>query len=371
MDEINTVLDQLETPIQPNAHLKSAIYQPKRISLNSQDDVTAPYAATQFDTSVFQYNSFRITLSRPVLYAKSVQLLRATIPTPFPTIPDGECVFWYYRIKDDVDPVAQNFTLDRLCYVRLVPSFVGYVEDDAGKNYGYNRTFNSYADVVTELRLAAANDPGTNDNTTYPRYFPNDVTFGFDERTNKFYMLGTDTGYRYIPASYNDANLRDPTMLNNFELATRIEYTNDEDPPPKLYYDQPVTPYRPLELRLGWTYSGYSPIVYYNAIASPFANVTSYANGYADLVNTQDLYVYLDFILGGTLDSAGNGNLLSVIPLATTNLGVAFYNNVVNNPITQLPETISEILVRLITDTGVPFNLPNNAIVNLEIGFTY
>ena len=368
MDEINTVLDQLETPIQPNGHLKSAIYQPKRISLNSQDDVTVPYGATQFDTSVFQYNSFRITLSRPVLYAKSVQLLRATIPTPFTTIPDGECVFWYYRVPYYIAPVASNFTLDRLCYVRLVPSFIGPVEDNTGINYGYNRTFNSYADVITELNLAAAHDPGTNANTTYPRYYANDVTFGFDARFNKFYMLGTDTNYRYIPASYNDANLRDPLLLSNFELATRIVY---DAGPPALYYDQPVTAYRPLELRLGWTYSGYSAIVYYNAIAAPFLNVTSYANGYADLVNTQDVYVYLDFILGGTLDSAGNGNLLSVIPLATSNLGVAFYNNVISNPITQLPETISEILVRLITDTGVPFNLPNNAIVNLEIGFTY
>ena len=368
------VIDQLPEYMTVSNPVKSAIFQPKRVSLNSSDDSYVSYDYNNFvsySLKPLQYSNFLISLKRPIIGAKSIQLLRATIPTAVPSLSDGECVFWYYRMLETTTTWTgtENIggTLAELCYVRLCPSF--YPPSFVGTQYGYNRTFQGYQDLVNELNKAAQADPGTNPNTSYPKYYPNDVVFGYDSVQNKITLLGNSAAHYYEPVAYLDPNLTNTTMLNNFAGYTWPSgyFVN------KPFYSQPVTNGRTLNLRLGWTFSNYNlNISYANlCIGGVSTGRTNYANSYANLVYTQDIYVYVDFILGGSLDSTGNGNLLSVVPLATSNLGVAFYNNVLNNPITQLPDTLSEIQVRLLTDTGDPFNLPNSAIVNLEIGFTY
>ena len=375
MLEAMDVIDQLPDFMTVSNPVKSAIFQPKRVSLNSSDDTTNIYNYSNFvsrSLDPLQFSNFQITLKRPILGAKSLQLLRATIPTAIPSLPDGECVFWYYRMLETLvtwtGTETIQGTLAELCYVRLCPSF--YPPSFIGTQYGYNRTFQGYQDLVNELNKAAQADPGTNPNTSYPRYYANDVVFGYDSVQNKITLLGTNAAYYYEPVAYLDPNLTNPVMLSNFATYTKpaapVFYNNS-------FYSQPIKTGRTLNLRLGWTYSNYNlNITSANlCIGGEGTGFTNYANSYGNLVYTQDVYVYLDFILGGTLDSTGNGNLLSVIPLATSNLGVAFYNNILSNPITQLPDTLSEIQVRLFTDTGDPFYLPNSAIVNLEIGFLY
>ena len=355
---------------------KSALYQPKRISLSSKDDIIKEgnnIKFTSYSLAPLYYNNFKIVLQRPVIQAKSIQLLRASMPTPVTNIPDSECVFWYYRTLE-TDLIAKNAvgdnsvgTLGELCYIRLCPSY--YPPYFIGTQYGYNRTFTSYNDIVTELNRAAAADPGNNPNTASPYYYPNDVVFGYDDRQNKITFKGLSALHYYQPVAFQDPNLINAAMLANFAqrtIPTASLYTNP-------FYSQPLSNVRNLNLRLGWTYTNYNiNITTANqCIGGVTTGAVNYANSYCDLVYSSDLYIYLDFILGNTLDSAGNGNLLSVVPLSTSNLGVAFYINQMSNPITQIPDTISEIVVRLFTDSGEPFNLPNSAIMNLEIAFAY
>lgn len=509
-NRLDSVLQHLEHPIEPTKALVSAVFQPKRISLNSQDDtnitVSNEGAATLPSLNTYQYNNFTITLQRPVLNAKSIQLLRATIPTPITNIPDSETVFWYYRLPtkftavfydltgavfnltylnytlkqdgtvvnsvnvtvwtyDLASALAGNVTnvydypthtligtmlptvttdqrsINTLCFVRLLPSFwsPSFYNSVYGFQLGYNRTFQSYQDLATELNKAAAYDPILGlAHPDPPNYYQNDVQFGYDATYNKMTFTGltTSDNYYYIPVSYTDVAIQScnyrttikdiqysaftvtytvgstnqlligfqitVTGAGNFNVtnapitgltATTItvlksvispgipvgvitaynpvldNFNRYAAPNQGRTMSNPLKLYRPLELRMGWTYNGYDrlPLLFNQTLA----NVAQQANSYCDLVNSQDVYVYIDFIGGGTLDSAGNGGLLSVIPLNTVNNGVAFYNNVQNNPITHLPEHLGEIKITLLTDTGDAFNLPNNAITNLELGFSY
>ena len=430
------IIDQLPEYMRLRDPLKSSVFQPKRISLNSQDDTNIAIAndpnVPSLDT--YRYNNFTINLQRPALNAKSIQLLRATMPTPITNIPDDECVFWYYRlyttltaeffdltdtpydlnylgytlqqngtVTNAVDDIVWTYDLESalagnvtnvydyplhvlvgtmlptvtvdpknvnsLFYVRLLPSYMSPTY--YGTQYGYNRTFTSYQDLVNELNKAAAQDRGLTTGINPPYYVANDVVFGYDATYNKITFKGLNAAtvpqpgnYNYIPVAYDDPVLQTPSMLSNF-----ASYTIPTFGIPFTMLSQPVKAFRPLQLRMGWTYNGYSKFVL--LFNQTLQTVLQQANSYCDLVNSQDVYVYIDFIGGGTLDSAGNGGLLSVIPLNTVNNGVAFYNNVLNNPITRLPEHISEIRITLLTDTGDPFYLPNNAITNLEIGFSY
>ena len=95
------------------------------------------------------------------------------------------------------------------------------------------------------------------------------------------------------------------------------------------------------------------------------------ANSYADLVNTSCVRVYCDTTFGSTQDSTGGGGLLSIVPVNTTNLGVGFYQNNFNNPLTKIPRIIPEINIRLLNDLGQPYLLPNSATVTLELAMEY
>ena len=103
-------------------------------------------------------------------------------------------------------------------------------------------------------------------------------------------------------------------------------------------------------------------------------------NSYPDLVNTSCVRIYADFTLSSTLDSLGSAlpigtstqqGLLSIIPINTNNLGVGFYQNNFNNPLTKIPQNITEIAIFMLTDQGVPFYLPNSATVLLELAIEY
>ena len=96
-----------------------------------------------------------------------------------------------------------------------------------------------------------------------------------------------------------------------------------------------------------------------------------YGNTYANLVNTAGIYLYVDFVQGSGEDSAGNGNLLSVIPINTANNSVGFYDKVTENTLKKIPSQIQSITVSMRDEIGNPFNLPNSAIVNFELGFSY
>jgi hypothetical protein len=55
----------------------------------------------------------------------------------------------------------------------------------------------------------------------------------------------------------------------------------------------------------------------------------------------------------------------------TQNLGVGFYNPAISNPLIKITGEIYQMRIELFTDTGAPYNLPNSAIVSIELACTY
>jgi hypothetical protein len=264
----------------------------------------------------------------------------------------------------------------------------------------YNRTFQDYDDLVTGLNQCA--------NDTLTASIPGDISFQYDARLNKIKMLGSDcfngtTGYYYLPCGYEDRNILTAmarAVLPASPLNGILGFYNPLD-----VYD----PFTSLNLRLGFTWNGlfsdiFSGNIYfvqpppqydiaelpldvwfYMRPADPAVQIGSggisipgtfqqnytTANSYAELVYTSCVRLYCDFALGSTQDSDGEGGLLSIIPINTTNLGVGFYQNNFSNPLTKIPKIISEIGIRMLDDQGQPFTLPNSATVLLELAITY
>ena len=492
---LQDVLNQLPAQSMNNLKFTSVLYQPDRVSLNSQDDVNNLFESDQY------YSNFRIRFARPILQAKSCQILRASIPTPIPNIPDSSLVFWYYKLP--ADPAYNNtlpYSINNLPFVLPRPQFLRFIRlspstvppEIVGATYAQNRSFSDYQDLVNELNVACVNEPlfdkGLLPLTSGCTWQSGDISFEFDALYNKITMKGNNTlgnppSYFYLPASYNDNNIfgrlqylswnafypyqqgdivtyLSPTLNttipyfciqntvalwqagNNYLIGQKVGYgrfvyiatvniVNSQVPPSQAFPSWKVsstgilptnatywTPYVPaanelnailadpnqqlfnyvqtpcvsytpplvvgqtLNLRTGFTWNGsfqnyadlanlVRPVVANQNATPPTFSVFNFANTYPNLVNTSCVYVYADFINGSTQDSAGNGGLLCVVPLNTANNAVAFFQATINTPLLKIPSNLTEIQIRMLDENGLPFYLPDSAVVNLELQFTY
>lgn len=296
----------------------------------------------------------------------------------------GQLGVWWNPVTLPVDGTRPNYfdlnDPDKLNVFYLVPTFGDVAEAQPAADEGiYNRTFQDYADLVASLNVAI-NANNINIGT------PDDVQFYYDQTLNKIQMIPNATevaaGYSYLPAGYEDPRVNAmQTQLNTI-------------------YENMFLPGYTLNLRCGFTWNGIFPdpvavgnpwtsslflnsLYWYIRPFDPvFAPVPAWdrqiitANSYPDLVNTSCVRVYADVALGSTEEGQIVGQqqqtgLLSIVPVNATNLGVGFYQNNFNNPLTKVPRIISEIGIRLVNDQGQPFLLPNSATILLELGITY
>lgn len=295
-------------------------------------------------------------------------------------IENGDTDYWIVYDSSSRATLRINY----LRYIRLAPSFCqpelmnGYVG-------GYNRTFQDYDDLVSELNNSTIDDLNegepSNNYVGEFKFVPNQISFAYDTRFNKILFTGLDTLYSYLPVASDDpiwflaaVELKQRDIQN-----TRFQFSGAI---------QPITPYQPfrnLNLRLGFSYATYPqgdnflnmlrPIPPY--IQNPpleLGNYTAYdhiAPGYCDLCYSACCFIYCDLTGGSTLDTIANKALLATLPMNTPNLGVGFHSLPLNNPLTKIVNQIYEVYIELRTDTGQPFYLPNNAIVSLELILTY
>ena len=142
------------------------------------------------------FSSFTIDLPRPLLSVKALEMLTCNMPLCTQNIPDTACAFWYYRLSlySGKYPNPNN-----LYFVRLLPSYYKpeFVRDF--ENYGYNQTFNGYADVATQLALSTTQDLAqvnlTETTAGAPfyriQYLNNDeIKLTYDSAINKFKFAG-------------------------------------------------------------------------------------------------------------------------------------------------------------------------------------
>ena len=352
------------------AEHQSRVFQPERYSFSSKDD----QITLASDGIVGFYDSFRIQLRVPILGIKSLELLRASVPCITPSFPDTELVFFYYRLPKQSgydEPVPPS--IEYLQCVRLQPSYVP--TDLISSVYPVNRVYSNYSDLLGELNKACLYDLNN------PYFIAGDISFSLDSN-NKFSFTGINafsaenpTGYFYSYAGYSDANtetakavLKNATQ-NNFGIQGLL--------------GQPYFLGRNLNLRLGFCWSGeilsqndyrnhIRPVPNYFLGNPVMFNVPTYtAETYADLVYSANLNLYCNLIGGSAYDSTGRPDLLSIIPLNSGQLGVAFYNNVIPTPLSKVPREIYEVQFLLRTDSGDNYVLPDSAITNFEIKIGY
>ena len=133
---LDDVLQHLESQPQPGTKpVRSFIYQPELLSINSQDDTGNESIKNGLATNPYFFNSFLIQLKKPCLNVKGLQLLRCSFPTPVTNIPDSETTFWYYRfpkyLNDGtyftagtlvIDPTDGNFYIAKATVQYLTPN---------------------------------------------------------------------------------------------------------------------------------------------------------------------------------------------------------------------------------------------------------
>jgi len=429
LDEVLTELES-ERPIVTRPYT-SSLFQPERISISSANAIPS-YPINNFtaDDSSWHQNSetfsdFTVKFDKSLINVKSIQCLSAIIPNATVTIPDTETYFYYYRIPNisnspvtgvwnsstayipgnivivqyapglfatyicilaNTGQVTTNTTYwynvtdqlnipnyyllksQYLQHVNLLPT-IGVPPDFYGSalDLVHNRTFYSYQDLVDSLNACAALDLSGGSPTNS---IPGDVSFEYNSTLNKIVLVPTDTANYY----YMGAGFADPNVF--------IDLSNNDQ-----------TPYKTLNLRCGFTWNGIFPnpntlsnpftsnallktILWYMRPSPPgslFESTGDYqtANSYGNLVNTSCVKVYCNITMGSTQDSNGKAGLLSVVPINASNLAVGYYQNNFNNPLTKVPDIISEIQILLVTESGEPFYLPNSAVVTLELYVLY
>jgi hypothetical protein len=142
------------------------------------------------------FSSFTIDLPRPLLSIKAMEMLTCNMPLCTQNIPDTACAFWYYRLSlySGKYPNANN-----LFWVRLLPSYYKPEFVRNFENYGYNKTFDGYSDVATQLALSTTQDlaqinfDDSDAGAPYYRiqYLPDDeVKLTYDSAINKFQFAG-------------------------------------------------------------------------------------------------------------------------------------------------------------------------------------
>ena len=414
---------------------KSFIFQPERISLCSNDDVSpntavAAKASLADDPNTHRpaetFSSWRIRLQKPLRGVKSLQLLSACVPNPVLNIPDNQTIFYYYLLQSlaasssiwsaavvyqkgsivtyggsyyasltannlnnqpnislswascGADGTRPNyFQMDstHIGIVCLIPTTYAPPEFLGNQNL-YNRQFQDYDDLVATLNAAAA--------AAVVATPQNSVTFVFNQLLNRLQLVPQNlynsatnpNGYYYIPCGYEDPNI-DTFYNQNFPINLKQGYKrgytlnsrlgfvwNGNFTPPLQANPYLVSSSLPNQV---WNYMRPTDPIF----AAPYNQNIITAQATPDLVYSGTCRIFADIVLGSSEDSTGQGGLLSVVPMNATTNGIAFYQSAFNNPLTKVPDTIPELEIRLQTDAGDPFYLPNSATVTLELAITY
>lgn len=406
MEKVEKLISELFPDTAPPSKeaYRSFYFQPERIQVSSENnrDNTVATVAQQEEF----FSQFTINLPRPALNVKSLQLVRASIPNVAPNIPDTETTFWYYRVPSAVvNSFGNIFNPAYLKFVRLLPSWykpeLNETNNNNGGNYyAFNRTFESYQDLASELAKACLRDPIKDNDPSTTLFVPGDVSITYNETQNKFVLTGNNAllppvppappvvQFFYIAAGYTDPNVVAAATALQLESRLYDQFGLNITP-------QQFQPGQTLNLRLGFTWDGTNRVLLANGdsainvvlamrfrptptliytLGVPFWNflATAYtAESYADLVNTNVVNIYADIVSASTVDSLRENNLLAAVPMNASNLGVSFYNPVITNPLTKIQNQIYTIAISMINDKGLPFQLPNSATVSLEFAFTY
>ena len=386
---MESLLEAFPTIDSRQNNFRSFVFQPDKISINSFQDRSFATNVEPYEQQT--YSAFTNQLQNPALNVKSIQLNRATIPPAQTSIPNNECIFLYRRCSHDSASDQPSFneltTWQSIRMVRLLRTDAYSENDpvfyDASKNpsmFGFNQVFQGYQDFVDTLNKAAQNDPldsSVIDATLLKYIVPNDIQFQYSNNkiawipNNYIYGPGVPM-YYYTEVGYDDPDI--PIFLQNAERDLQLPAGELTDL------------YQPLNVRMGFPWNGvldkdaesFPTLISYRMrpvpdfTALPWTPILPYyAQSYANLVHTHNIFLYADIVGGSSEDTNSDSPLLAIIPVSTAQLGVNTYETKTSNPLTKVPHHIYSISIKMKTDTNSDFVLPNSAPVNIEITLQY
>jgi len=95
------------------------------------------------------------------------------------------------------------------------------------------------------------------------------------------------------------------------------------------------------------------------------------AEGYANLVYTSVVSIYSTIVCGSTINTQRNTNLLGIANMNAGNLGVAYYQNVIDDALKLYQNDIYTISIELRDEMDEPYYLTNNAVCSFTMKLTY
>jgi len=301
------ILDNLEAEqsMRNKNETISYINQPEKIAISSNNGEQAQVAYNgQYQNA---YYNFTIDLPRAVLGVKSIELLSANIPQCQVNLPDDSLVFFYYRLltkRNDTDTETLLFdppNINNLYYVRLLPSY--YKKDliPNASNYGFNRTFTSYADLATELVKACNTDLAyVNAGNSSQHFTPNDISLTFNESLNRFQMVCNNTQNALIPVynfslTYQQNDIVEYSPTESVQNINYISKQNNNIVNPSLiiytwtstqqFYGYNIALYNGVYYTSKTTNINVTPTVGADWALSTYSSITSYNIGFNCLYN--------------------------------------------------------------------------------------
>ena len=375
------------------------------------------YVEKTIQTETF-FDSFRVSFAdRSLLNVKSIQLYSASIPQAQCNITDNEIYFWFYQLttlaQDSTGAwsSAVSYTISEIveyggryygCYNAVGPSATTPAADtahwyDAGSvtdptkgeqinwllldpsiranslfyfnlyptydlptenvnisNFGWNRTFTSYADLLQEVNRAAGY------NATGHGLGRDELYFEFNEQFNKFVVYPQVEGafYYFFPAFsdtvYQQANINFPLNLN-----LRLGFTQQ--------VDIPTISSNP------WTSGAFGNLdtAIFGHTGGEGVGEWLMADSYANLNYTNRCNIFADFCRTSSFDTYTGGELLASVPMNAGNLGITLYQAKFPNRLDNVPPEIYDMFFYFETDNKIPYLFPKSATISLELALEY
>jgi hypothetical protein len=100
-------------------------------------------------------------------------------------------------------------------------------------------------------------------------------------------------------------------------------------------------------------------------------SLTFTADSYANLVYSSILNIYSNIAGGSSVDTQSASSLLAITSMNCGNLGVAFWDNYIENPLTKVNGDIYSITINFTDEYGEPYYLSNNAVATLVFKVSY
>jgi len=106
--------------------------------------------------------------------------------------------------------------------------------------------------------------------------------------------------------------------------------------------------------------------------ARPSTTTATYtAEGYANLVYTSVVQLYSTIVCGSTVNTQRNTNLLATVNMNAGNLGVAYFQHVIEDALKLYQNDIYTISIELRDEMDEPYYLTNNAVCSFTMKLTY